>query len=262
MLGIFDSGLGGLTVLKEIKKELPGYDFIYLGDTLHVPYGNRSDEAVYDLTKKACEYLFGKGCKLVILACNTASAKALRKLQQEWIKDEDRNVLGVVRPVVEEISILTQGRVGVIGTKGTVSSNVYEKELKGKGEKIKVFQQATPLLVPLIEEGWINKKETKSILRTYLKPLKVKKVDKLILGCTHYPLLLKQIRGIMGTQCHVPNPAEIVAKSLKAYIDRHPEYHLPQNKQEYYFVTDLNANFSKMAQRFLNEQVIIKKVDY
>ncbi|OGF37990.1 hypothetical protein A2482_01625 [Candidatus Falkowbacteria bacterium RIFOXYC2_FULL_48_21] len=295
MIGVFDSGLGGLTVLKEIIKVLPEYDYMYLGDTLHVPYGNRSDKAIYDLTKNACDYLFDHGCTLIIIACNTATAKALRKLQQEYLPsltlDLPRaptpthvNILGVIRPVAEEIARLNKQRIGVIGTRGTVNSEAYVVELEGQRAKVKgqkkgqninskiknlqtgerelqIFQQASPLLVPMIEEGWMKRREMKSVLRYYLRPLKAAQVETLILGCTHYPLLLKQIRSMMGKKCFVPSPGEIVAGSLKDYLARHPEMAitLTKNKTRRYLVTDLNDNFQKTAERFLGERIELEE---
>ena len=288
MIGVFDSGLGGLTVLKEIIKVLPEYDYMYFGDTLHVPYGNRSDKAIYDLTKNACDYLFEHGCTLIIIACNTATAKALRKLQQEYLpvrnigtcdlprsldslgmtgageqaESNKLNILGVIRPVAEEIARLNNQRVGVIGTRGTVNSEAYVIELKKLNEALKITQQACPLLVPMIEEGWLKRKEMKSVLRYYLRPLRDAQVETLILGCTHYPLLLKQIRSMMGKKCFVPNPGEIVAGSLKDYLARHPEMAitLTKNKTRRYLVTDLNDNFQKTAERFLGEKIVLEQI--
>jgi len=265
MIGVFDSGLGGLTVLKEIKKVLPEYDYMYYGDTLHVPYGNRSDEAIFELTRNACEYLFAHGCKLIILACNTASAKALRRLQSTYLstlrpfnfvqggqaQGDKYNILGVIKPVAEEVAKISKGNVGVIGTRGTIESTA-----------LRVVSVATPLLVPLIEEGWIGRKETKSILRNYLRKLKNENVDTLILGCTHYPLLIRQIQGIMGRKCKVPNPAVIVANSLVDYLSRHPEIekNLGKNGLRKYLVTDLNENFLQQAKRFLQEDIQIESI--
>ncbi len=267
MIGVFDSGLGGLTILKEFLKTLPEYDYCYLGDTLHVPYGNRSDKAVFELTKKACEYLFNNGCSLIIVACNTASARALPKLQQEYLKERNKkgeNILGVIRPLAEEMAQITKGKIGVVGTRGTINSNAYLKELNKQRKGLKIFQQACPLLVPLIEENWSKKKETDSILRYYLRDLKKKNVDSLILGCTHYPLLLREIRGIMGKSSQVPNPGKIVAASLKDYLLRHPEIekNLTAKSKRKYLVTDLNENFKQMAQRFLGEKIKVEQIEY
>ena len=293
MIGVFDSGLGGLTVLKEIKKVLPAYDYIYLGDTLHVPYGNRSDEAVFNLTRKACNYLFKNGCKLIIIACNTASAKALRKLQTEYLptafsqtsplaapgRSDNRNILGVVRPMAEYVAGLGYSKIGVIGTRGTVNSNIYVIELKGQGFRIQgqgrvkgsglkvhelnIVQQACPLLVPLIEEGWLNEPETKDILEKYIQPLREQAVQVLVLACTHYPLLLDQIKQIIGPNCLVPNPGEIVANSLKDYLQRHPEIKntLSKNSQTKYLVTDLNDNFQETADKFFGEKINLSKIE-
>ncbi|MBT5338026.1 glutamate racemase [Candidatus Falkowbacteria bacterium] len=290
MIGVFDSGLGGLTVLKEIKRSLPKYDYMYLGDTLHVPYGNRSDEAIFGLTRKACDYLFKNGCKLIIVACNTASAKALRRLQQEWlpglvreipdqVRNDEFNILGVVRPMAEYVAGLGCSKVGIIGTRGTVNSNIYVVELKGQGVRIQgqgrgkgsgskvhelnIVQQACPLLVPLIEEGWMNEPETKVILEKYIQPLREQAVQVLVLACTHYPLLIEQIKQIMGPNCLVPNPGEIVAKSLKDYLKRHPEIDndLSKNSQTKYLVTDLSDNFQETADKFFGEKIELHKID-
>lgn len=282
MIGVFDSGLGGLTVLKEIRRVLPEYDYLYLGDTLHVPYGNRSDKAVYDLTRNACEYLFSRGCKLIILACNTATAKALRRLQQEYLPKRksrgNENILGVVRPIVEYVKELDRKNIGVIGTRGTVNSCSYMVELKkGQGsspnpknkvkkdkQEIQVFQQACPLLVPMIEEGWQKSKEMRSILQYYLRPLRKARINLLVLGCTHYPLLLSQIKKIIGKSSLVPNPGAIVARSLKDYLLRHKEIRsqLKKTAKVEYLVTDLNENFQSLARKFIGKNIKIKLVKY
>jgi glutamate racemase len=267
MIGIFDSGLGGLTVVKEIKKVLPTYDLMYLGDTLHVPYGNRSDEAVYELTKKACDFLFDKGCQLIIVACNTATAKSLRKLQQEYLplkknelQNENINILGVVRPVAEYFAQFGGQRIGVIGTRGTINSKIYINEIKALKPTVKIYQQATPVLVPLIEENFLKKVVLKKILRNYLSVLKLKKVNSLILGCTHYPMILGKVEQVMGKSCQVPNPAQIVAQSLVEYLNRHSEIeeNLNQNSQIKYYVTDINENFLQVAKVFMAEKMKIK----
>lgn len=279
MIGIFDSGLGGLIAFREIKKLLPDYSYIYLGDTLRSPYGSRSQEAIYRFTEKAIDFLFQQGCSLVIIACNTASAEALRKIQQDYlpnnIKDSPhfvgevgkfKNVLGVVRPIAEEaINVSKTKKIAVVGTRATITSNVYEKELnnlsktlmKEKNKGVKVFQKACPLLVPLIEEGWDKKPETKKILKNYLWKIKNDNVDTLILGCTHYPILLKEFKRIMGKRVQVLDSSKIIAEKLKDYLDRHPEIEMELDKKKKikYLVTDLNDNFQKMSQKILNEKV-------
>lgn len=266
MIGVFDSGIGGLTVLKEFLREMPDYDYIYLGDTARVPYGNRSPELIYEFSKQACDYLFEQGCELIIIACNTASGLALRKLQQEYLpakNSPNKRILGVIRPVAEFFADKKFEKIGVIGTRGTINSEVYQKELEKLGSNTQVFGQATPLLVPLIEENYFNRPETKKILRNYLRPLRQKRIQSLILGCTHYPLLIKQIRQVMGEQVEVPNPAEIVAKSLADYLKRHAELEikLSKKKQRKYLVTDLSENFEKMAERFLGRALRINKTN-
>jgi glutamate racemase len=266
MIGIFDSGLGGLLVMRQIVHRLPQYDYLYLGDTLHVPYGNRSDEAVYELTRKACDFLFSHGCQLIILACNTATAKALPRLQQEYLptkqKTGEERILGVVRPLAEYVAGKEFENVGVIGTRGTIKSKVYVKEIKKLNEKIKVHGQAAPLLVPLIEEGWSQSDPAREILRDYLKMLKLNEVQSLVLGCTHYAAMLPAIRDEM-LDCVVPDPGEIIADSLADYLQRHIELEsqLGKNNHKEFFVTDLTDNFVKIANQFWGEEININKIN-
>ncbi|MEK7122381.1 MAG: glutamate racemase [Patescibacteria group bacterium] len=226
-IGVFDSGFGGLTVLKKIRETLPDYDILYLGDNARAPYGDRSDEAIYEFTRQGVEFLFSRDCFLVILACTTASAIALRRLQQELLeaKYPDRRILGIIIPVVEKIVELERsGSIGVIGTRATVASNAYGKEIQKRFSiDIPLIQQACPLLVPLIEEGWQNTTPARMILRTYLREFKKKRVSYLILGCTHYPLIKKSIQQMMGPRTRVLEPGGIVAKSLQTYLTRHVE---------------------------------------
>jgi len=224
-IGIFDSGLGGLIILKEIIKKLPQYDYIYLGDNARTPYGNRSQDVIYKFTKQAVDFLFQQDCELIIIACNTASAKALRQIQQEWLPQHytDRRVLGVIRPVVEKAVEVAKKKIGVIGTKATVNSQAYIREIEKLNPQLEIVQQACPLLVPLVEEGWEKRPETKKILRYYLRALKLVKIDTLILGCTHYPILFKEIRGMMGRKIKVLHSGQIVVDSLVDYLQRHPE---------------------------------------
>jgi len=219
MIALFDSGIGGLTVLKPVLKALPEYDYLYLGDSGRSPYGGRSPEVIKRFAEEAVEYLFGRGVTLIIFACNTASAAALRHVQQKYLKgakEKDRKILGVLIPVAEEVAKTTKtGRVGVVGTKATVESKSYDTEIHKLNPKIKVYSQSCPLLVPFIEEGWHEKPEAKSILRKYLKPLKSCNVDALILGCTHYPMMHKQFQEFMGKKVKVFDTGSIVAEKLK-----------------------------------------------
>lgn len=259
-IGIFDSGLGGLTVFKHILKTLPEYDYLYLGDNARLPYGEKSTEKIYEYTQEAAEFLFQQGCGLIIIACNTASAQALRKLQQDFLpkKYPERKVLGVIRPLAEEFAKKKIKIVGIIGTKATVESKAYQIELAKLSPHIKVEQKCTPLLVPLIEEGWSNKPETKMILKKYLRPLKTKQIEALVLGCTHYPFLLKDIKRIMGRKINVPNPGEVIANSLKDYLQRHPEIKLKKSKkpQINFYTTDDPKSFKKLGEKFLEQEIV------
>ena len=266
MIGIFDSGFGGLTIFKEIKKALPAYDFIYLGDSLRAPYGGRSQEAIFEFTREAVDFLFKQGCSLVILACNTASAEALKKLQQEWLIENfpDRHILGVIRPLAEAAVKQSRfGKVGIIGTRSTVSSQAYVHELQKLKPAVKVYQQAAPLLVPLIEEGVLDRPETRMILKKYLRPLKERQIDTLILGCTHYPLLQKEIQRISGKQVKVLDVAKIVAEKLADYLKRHPETEsrLEKNHQIKYLTTDDSRRFSELGSKFLGEKIKAEKAE-
>lgn len=253
---MFDSGLGGLTILKEFLRVLSGYDYMYLGDNARAPYGNKSDELIYKYSRQAVDWLFNHGCELVIIACHTASAKALRRLQQEYLPGAypEKRILGVAVPVVEEAKNLSRyHRIGVIGTRATIESKIYEKELKKLGNGFEVYERACPLLVSLIEEGWTGKPECNMILKKYLMPLKIKKIDTLILACTHYPFLLKDIARIMGKNVKIINPAAVVAEKLKNYLIRHPEIEvkLEKNKKRMFYTTDDAGKFREMGRRFL-----------
>jgi len=268
MIGIFDSGFGGLTILKELLNRLPEYDYIYLGDNIRAPYGHKSQEAIYKYTQEAVDFLFNKGCDLIILACGTASSQALRKIQQEYLpkKFSGKRVLGIVIPLSEEaIKLSKNKKIGIIGTKTTIESKVYEKEIRkiNKENNLLIIEKACSLLVPLIEEGWIETRETKMILKKYLRPLKVKKIDTLILGCTHYPFLIKDIKRIMGNKVNVIDTPKIVSEKLKNYLERHPEIEkkLEKNKKRIYFTTDDTKKFEEFAKKFLKEKVEVKKVE-
>lgn len=263
-IGVFDSGLGGLAILKYFLRELSQYDYLYLGDNARLPYGEKSPETIYTYTKEAVEYLFQSGCHLIIIACNTASAQALRRLQQEYLPKTwpKRKVLGVIRPLAEEVAKISshdknQRPVGIIGTKATVSSHAYQMELLKLRPELKIIEIATPLLVPLIEEGWGKRPETKMILKKYLRPLKEKRVSSLLLACTHYSGLLPEIKHIMPKSTYIPEPGEIIAASLKDYLIRHPELLISKSKnpQRRYLVTDDNNNFHALGEIFLGQKI-------
>ena len=265
VIGIFDSGFGGLNVMKGIVKELPNYNYIYLGDTARIPYGNRSKEVVYEFTKQAVDFLFGSGCELIILACNTVSSDALRRIQQEYLfkRYSKKTVLGVIIPAVEHASLKTKNkRVGVIATEGTVQSGAFKREFKKIDKKIKIFQKACPLLVPIVEAGQHNSKVVDIILQEYLKPLKANKIDTLILGCTHYGILEKKIKKIVGKKIKVVSEAGIVARKLQEYLRRHPEIDkkLMKNKKYVFYSTDLTEGFKKLGSKFFGKKIKVRKV--
>jgi glutamate racemase len=260
MIGVFDSGLGGLTVLKAFLKRLPQYDYLYVGDNARAPYGNKSLDVIYEYTRQAVDFLFGRGCVLIILACNTASAKALRKIQQEWLPLHypDRRVLGVVIPLAEVgIHETRFGRIGVIGTRATIETRGYQQELDKLRGDLRVYGLACPLLVPLVEEGWAGKPETNRILKKYLRQLKDRKVDTLILGCTHYPFLQKDIARIMGKNCKVLDGPKIVADKLEDYLHRHPEIEtrVARTGKVFYFTTDDPKRFKQFGEGFLGRHI-------
>ena len=256
MIGVFDSGFGGLTILKEFLRVLPQYDYIYLGDNARAPYGNKSQEVIFNYTKEAIRFLFKQGCELIIIACNTASTKALRKIQQEYLPkyNKQKKVLGVVIPMAEvAVELSRYGRIGVIGTKATIKSRVYEIELKKLRLDLEIYQQACPLLVSLVEEGWIGKPETNMILKKYLRPLKMKRIDTLILGCTHYPFLAKDIKRIMGKNIKVINSPQVVGLKLSGYLERHTEIEqkLKKDEKRTFYTTDDPVTFKQFGQKFL-----------
>lgn len=260
IIGVFDSGLGGLTVLKYFLSELPNYNYIYLGDNARLPYGTKSPETIYNYTREAVEFLFKAGCNLIIIACNTASAQALHRIQKEYIPKHypNRRVLGVIRPLAEAIAKNNRHKhIGVLGTKATINSGAYEIELKKLNPALEVTSQSAPLLVPLIEEGWLKRPETKMVLKKYLHPLKTKQIDALILGCTHYPFLYKETVKIMGKKIAVPHPGEIIAASLKDYLARHEELGItPVEKQTIkYYTTDNPKTFKGLAEKFLEQKI-------
>ena len=260
MIGVFDSGFGGLTVLRVLLGNLPEYGYIYLGDNARTPYGNKSLKLVYEYTRQAVEFLFGQGAVLIVLACNTASAKALRKIQQEWLPEHypDRRVLGVVIPLAEAaIEASRYGTIGVIGTRATIESGVYEQELLKLAPEVKIHGHPCPLLVPLVEEDWAGRPETNMILKKYLRPLKGYKIDTLILGCTHYPFLKKDIGRIMGKNCQVLDAPAIVGEKLADYLKRHPEIEerLPRDRSRTFCTTDDPDRFRLFGEKFLGMKI-------
>ncbi len=220
MIGVFDSGLGGLTVLKEFIRLLPQYDYLYLGDNARAPYGDKDQATIYRYTREAVDYLFDHGCCLVILACNTASAEALRQLQADY---PQRKILGVLIPLAEAAVATGASRVGVIATASTVQSNSYRREIQKLAPKTDVIQLATPLLVPLIENGQERSVSARRIIKKYILKLKSYNINTLILGCTHYSFVAQTIKRYLGPKITCFDSGSIVATKLQNYLQRHPE---------------------------------------
>lgn len=267
-IGVFDSGYGGLTILSKIREVLPEYDYIYIGDNARSPYGTRSFDIVYEFTLQAVTRLFEMGCHLVILACNTASAKALRSIQMNDLPQMDpaRRVLGVIRPTIECIGNITRSRhVGILATTGTIKSESYPMELHKLFPDIRVQGEACPLWVPLVENNEIEGEGTDYFIRKYINELlaKDKLIDTVILGCTHYPLLLPRIREYMPEGITIVSQGELVADSLKDYLRRHPEMESKCAKGGtcLYYTTEAEEKFSESASTFLNEAVTVQRVE-
>lgn len=266
-IGIFDSGYGGLTVLSAIKSLLPQYDYLYLGDNARAPYGNRSFDTVYQFTREAVEWLFSSGCHLVILACNTASAKALRTIQQRDLPtiDPERRVLGVIRPTTERVAELTNsGHIGVLGTEGTIQSRSYEIEIYKLHPQLTISGEACPMWVPLVENREYDKPGADYFVRQHLEQLMAKdpQIDTIILGCTHYPLLLDKIRQHLPAGTNVITQGSYVAESLKDYLSRHQEMDAKCTKggTVHYYTTDASDKFNQLASIFLREKVDARQI--
>jgi len=240
--------------LKELIKKMPGQDYIYLGDTAHVPYGNRSADVISKLTEQAVDFLFQQGAERVVVGCNTASAKALSMLENKY----PEKIIGVIDPVTDYFSKSSYNSIGVIGTRATIGSDMYSRDINKMTPDKQVYSLATPLLVPLVEENFLSRPETESILRGYLDVLKLKKVDALILGCTHYPMMLDLIKKSMGVDCHVPNPAVIVAEAVATSWSLGSAGKLEGSRR--YMVTDLTDNVQEIANRFLGHDINLEKV--
>lgn len=267
-IGIFDSGYGGLTVLKEIQKTLPDYDYIYLGDNARTPYGTRSFKVVYQYTLEAVKKLFSLGCPLVILACNTASAKALRNIQQHdlpTMQDPTKRVLGVIRPSTEVIGNYTKsGQVGVLGTSGTIRSGSYPLEIAKFFPNLNVTQLACPMWVPLVENNEFDTPPGREFVKQKVEELQSlnEKIDAIILGCTHYPILKPIIDEFVAPGTKVIAQGEIVAKSLHDYLMRHPEMEtrISKNGQTDYFTTENPEKFEEKASIFLGVEITAKQI--
>lgn len=260
-LGIFDSGLGGLVIAKSIREKMLDIDILYFGDTLHLPYGNKSSETIYAYSKRAIEFLFEQDCNLIITACNTVSASALRRLQQEYLPSSPyahRRILGVVVPTLECAIDKGYKRLGVIATNYTVKSNIFEDELKKIDPEIKIFQENTPLLVPLIENKgmpWID-----PILAHYLNAFDDKNIECLILGCTHYPYLKDKIASLIGADVDIISQDEIIPDKLSDYLHRHPEIadKITNKGQIEFLISDMTDGYKHAAKAIYKSDIALE----
>ncbi len=266
-IAVFDSGYGGLTVLDKLRHKMREYDFLYLGDNARTPYGTRSFDIVYEYTLEAVTKLFSMDVHLTILACNTASAKALRSIQQINLPEiaPAKRVLGVIRPSVEIVSKLTKTKkIGILGTTGTVQSLSYPMELKKQCESLEVFQEACPMWVPLVENGEGNSDGADYFIKKNIDNLLAQdqNIDTIILGCTHYPLLLEKITKYLPPTCNVVSQGDIVADSLTDYLKRHPEIdeHCSKNGNTSFYTTENTDKFKQTAGYFLKEDIEVNHI--
>jgi len=266
-IGIFDSGYGGLTIFDMIQKRMPEYDYIYLGDNARTPYGPRSFDVVYRFTRQAVMKLFDEGCQLVILACNTASAKALRTIQQRDLSgwDSSRRVLGVIRPTVEAIDSLSKSKhIGVLGTSGTISSLSYTIEIEKMFPHIEVTGEACPMWVPLVENNEASSPGADYFIQKHIEHILSvdPKIDTLILGCTHYPLLIDKIKNFLPKGINILSQGQYVAESLVDYLYRHPEMdeRLTKGGKRRFLTTESADKFSETASIFLQTQIEVEQI--
>ncbi|NTU98433.1 glutamate racemase [Candidatus Falkowbacteria bacterium] len=262
-IGVFDSGLGGLTVLDALLDELPDHDYVYLGDTARAPYGNRPSQEVEGFTIEAVEFLVRQSCNIVIIACNTASSEALRVIQQQVVpaKFPEIKVLGVLIPSAEAVHEKHYQTVGVIGTVGTISSGAYEREIKKINHQTEVIVSACPNLAGLIESGSLDSKEVREELKICLAPIVEGGAEALILGCTHYPLAIKEIEAALPETVDIINSPESIARSFKSYLERHPEIasKISRFGSVQYFTSGSAKDFREQGCKFMKNKMDVVK---
>lgn len=252
-IGIFDSGVGGLTIAKAIKNILPNENFIYFGDTKHLPYGDKSREAIVSYCIKITEFLLENQCKAIVIACNSATANALKEILK--VVNHRVPVIDVISPVTEKVSYELHNNIGVIATKATINSGIYKKSIHKRNKFIQVQELATPLLVPAIEEGFRNHPITQSIISHYLSNTKLKEIDTLILGCTHYPLLIDDIKQYYSGKVTIVNSANIVAKHLKMILEQYNLLNKNKEGKYQFYVSDITSNFKKISKFFFGKSI-------
>lgn len=259
MIGIFDSGIGGLTTVRALMDSLDGHDLIYFGDTARTPYGSKSRETVIRYAIENTEFLLSKGAKVIVIACNTASSVATEVLKEKF----HIPVFEVITPAVERaVHQSRRNHIGIIGTRGTINSGIYERLIKEQLPDASVFSTPCPLLVPLVEEGWFERPETRMIVKKYLHPLKVRKVDTLILGCTHYPLLKPIIQEKIGRHVNVIDSSVAVAERIRLFFSNHPDMNerISKTGRADLFVSDITEQFEKTASTILKKKVTLNRV--
>lgn len=259
MIGIFDSGIGGLTVVQALQQFFPEYDMIYFGDTARTPYGNKSPDTITQYAIQDTEFLVSQGAKIIVVACNTASSVAPEKLREIFHVP----IFEVISPAAElAVQMSKKKIIGVIGTRATINSSVYVKKIKTICADAVIHTQACPLLVPLVEEGWLKKPETRSIVKKYLIPLKTRQIDTLILGCTHYPVLKSIIQRKIGLRVHIIDSSIAVAQTIKEYLTTHSEIdrQLTKNRNSLFFVSDVTPQFQNIGQILLKRNIKLNVV--
>jgi len=254
MIGIFDSGVGGLTVVRAILEKIPGYDIVYFGDTAHTPYGTKSAQTVIGYSISNIEFLLRQGAKVIVIACNTASSVATAQVLEQYAVP----IFEVITPAVAHaLDASANLNFGIIGTRATVSSGIYEKKIIENQPKARIYSVACPLLVPLVEEGWLNRRETAMIVKKYLQPLKTRRVDTLILGCTHYPLLKTIIQRKIGKRVQLIDSSICISETIETFLADNPdvERQLGQNGNLSLFVSDVTDQFKKIAKMTLKTNI-------
>jgi glutamate racemase len=261
MIGIFDSGVGGMTVARAVEQFCPGFPLVYLGDLARTPYGSKSPAMITEYSHRNTEFLLRQGAKLIVIACNSAASTASTFLRSHY----SQSIIDVIFPAVAKAAAISQsGRIGVIGTRATVNSGVYEQRLQSIRPECKVFSQACPLLVPLVEEGWLERRETKMIVKKYLHPLRDQQIDTLILGCTHYPLLKKTIAPRIGRKVHIIDSSVEVALHLKKILEENESLratlYAPETPNRF-FVSDIPSPVHALASKIFGRTVLLEKAD-
>ena len=258
-IGIFDSGIGGLTVANAITKVLPNENIIYFGDTEHLPYGEKSKEAIQSFSRKIISFLVEKQCKTIVIACNSASSVADNSVLNSA---KNTSVFNVIDPVVNEVvKVCSEYNIGVIGTKATIGSGIYTKKIKNMCESAKVNSLATPLLAPMIEEGFINEKISHTVIANYLSHSKLKNIDHLILACTHYPLIQSEINEYYNKNVNVIDSAQIVAKHIAQALKKRNLLSNSTEKEHHFYVSNYTESFEKSAQFFFKENIKLEEVN-